>query len=322
MTWPPPAPGEEPVSSKQITTLGWLTGQQHLDEYQPPEPGSGHGNGRRVTIVQPGRDRAGAWLRLAGMALGGLAAAAAAVSYQAQYQLIYAEKHQHVVSCIQAGIPDIGSLVFACLGIALALPGRRALRPRIVNVLWVGISIAMNALAAASGWPATAVWVMAPVIYALASDTLIGVLRAYAIARHKALHRTLAGEDTTPLQVVGAVLLWLLRLALDPGGTLKGFRNWVLSTPSSPRPLPQVPVKTARAIAPKAPNAISSGPREGSKTARMIAAAAAERDLTTIPLSEVSRLATAKGEQAGLDGGAARAALLKHVRNLQNGDTS
>src|SRR5260370_14813096 len=175
MTWPP-APGEEPVSSKQITTLDWLTGQQHLDQYQPPEPGSSNGNGHQVTIVQPPGDGAGTWLRLAGIALGGLAAAAAAVSYQAQYQLIYAEKHQHVVSCIQAGIPDIGSLVFACLGIALALHGRRALRPPLLNVLCVGISIAMNALAAASRWPATAGLGVAPVVYALASDPLIGVL--------------------------------------------------------------------------------------------------------------------------------------------------
>src|SRR5258708_39456352 len=155
MTWPP-APGEEPVSSKQITTLDWLTGQQHLDQYRPPEPGSSHGNGHRVTIVQPPGDRAGTWLRLAGMALGGLAAAAAAVSYQAQYQLIYAEKHQHVISLVQAGIPDIRSLVFACLGIALALHRRPALPPRPLNRLCVGISIAMNALAAAPGWPATA----------------------------------------------------------------------------------------------------------------------------------------------------------------------
>src|SRR6266571_4555854 len=101
---------------------------------------------------------------------------------------------------------------------------KRALRARTLNVLCVGISIAMNALAAAAGWAATAVWVMAPVVYALASDTLIGVLRAYAIARQKALVETLADEGITPLQVVGAVLLWFLRLFMDPPGTLSGFR--------------------------------------------------------------------------------------------------
>src|SRR5260370_6668526 len=134
MTWPP-APGEEPVSSRQITTLGWLTGQQHLDQYRPPERGSSNGHGHQVTLVQPPGDRAGTWLRLAGIALGGLAAAAAAVSYQAQYQLIYAEKHQHLLSLVQAGIPHIRSLGFACLRIPLARPGRRALRPRPLNGL-------------------------------------------------------------------------------------------------------------------------------------------------------------------------------------------
>jgi hypothetical protein len=306
--------------SKKISTLDWLLTGQQTDDFRPPEP-STSGNGHH--LPRPLRDRADTWLRLAGIALGGLAAGAAAVSYQAQFALIDQYKHhQHFVSYIQAGIPDIGSLVFACLGIALALHGKRAIRARSLNVLCVGISIAMNALAASSGWQASAVWVMAPVVYALASDTLIGVLRAYAIARHKALNRTLADEDATPLQVVGAVLLWMLRLSLDPLGTLTGFRRWVLSTPVSPRPLPQQPVKVVKAIAPKAPKAINSGPREGSKTSRMIALAEAERDLKTIPINEVSRLATAKAEEIGLDGGAARAALLKHVRALQNGRTS
>jgi hypothetical protein len=44
---------------------------------------------------------------------------------------------------------------------------------------------------------------------------LIGVLRAYAIARHKALNATLAADDSTPLQVIGAFLLWVLRLVMD-----------------------------------------------------------------------------------------------------------
>src|SRR5258708_39973949 len=114
MTWPPAPRGEEPVSSKQITTLGWLTGQQHLDQYRPPERGSSNGNGHQVTIVKPPRDRAGTWLRLAGIALGGMAAAAAAVSYQALYPLIYAVKHHHVISCIHAGVPDTSSLLRAC----------------------------------------------------------------------------------------------------------------------------------------------------------------------------------------------------------------
>src|SRR5712692_3430083 len=212
-----------------------------LGAYEPwPHAGDGNGDVRvKVANVQLGgkerKDRAGTWLRFAGVAVAALAIAAAAVSYEAQWKLIFAYKHQAEMSYVQAGIPDIGSLVFACLGIALALHGKRAIRARALNVVCVGISITMNALAASSGWSATAVWVMAPCIYALASDTLIGVLRAYAIARQRALKETLADEGVTPLQMVGGLLLWTLRLILAPPSTLRGFRAWVVTTPTAPR---------------------------------------------------------------------------------------
>ena len=68
-------------------------------------------------------------------------------------------------------------MVFACLGIALALHGRRALRARALNLASVGASVFMNAIAAAPGWRNLAIWAMPPVAYALASDTLITVVR-------------------------------------------------------------------------------------------------------------------------------------------------
>src|SRR5712692_9500058 len=141
------------------------------------------------------RDRAGAWLRNAMLALAALAITAAAVSYQAQYALVLGFKHNRVIAGLQAGIPDVGALVFASLGIALALQGKRAIRPRLLNVACVGISVAMNAIAAAPGWPALAVWIMAPALYALASDTLIGVIRAWSIARQKAMDEALADDE-------------------------------------------------------------------------------------------------------------------------------
>src|SRR5215831_19022129 len=80
-------------------------------------------------------DRAGTWLRFAGVAVGLVAVAAAAVSYEAQWRLVYRDKHELGVSYIQAAIPDLGSLVFACFGIALALHGKRAIRARALNLL-------------------------------------------------------------------------------------------------------------------------------------------------------------------------------------------
>jgi hypothetical protein len=50
----------------------------------------------------------------------------------------------------------------------------------------------MNVIAASPGWRNLAVWAMPPVAYALASDTLIGVVRSWVIARHKHQNAALA----------------------------------------------------------------------------------------------------------------------------------
>ena len=119
------------------------------------------------------RNHSDIWLRNAAAGLCLLAAAAAVVSFTAQYQLVYATRQLAVVAGLEATIPDAAALVFACLGIALALHGRRAVRARILNLASVGTSVFMNTIAAAPGWRNLAVWAMPPVAYALASDTLI-----------------------------------------------------------------------------------------------------------------------------------------------------
>ena len=129
----------------------------------------------------PGGDRSGLWLRNAAAGLCVLAAAAAAVSFTAQYRMADATRHLPAVAALEAAIPDAAALVFACLGIALALHGRRALRARALNLASVGASVFMNAIAAAPGWRNLAIWAMPPIAYALASDTLIAVVRAWAL---------------------------------------------------------------------------------------------------------------------------------------------
>ena len=277
-------------------------------------------------------DRAGTWLRFAGVAVGLVAAAAAAVSYEAQWRLVYRDKHEVGVSYIQAAIPDLGSLVFACFGIALALHGKRAIRARLLNVLCVGISIVMNALAARSGWAGLAVWVMSPVIYALASDTLIGVIRAYVIARQKRLRETLADEGITPLQIVGAVLLWLLRLAWAPPSTLKGFHRWVKSLPAAPPMRQPVPVNPPelRVSSPKAvkrpkrdrPAITNNGsPRGGTKQEHFLTLVMARYGpLTEFDIRAVSRAAAELAPEAELHPGTARKVLRAQVLAAQNGD--
>jgi hypothetical protein len=180
----------------------------------PPGPGS------QPVPLRWSRDRSGLWLRNAAAGLCVLAAAAAAVSFTAQYRMVDATRHLPVVAALEAAIPDAAALVFACLGIALALHGRRAIRARALNLASVAASVFMNAIAAAPGWRNLAIWAMPPVAYALASDTLITVVRTR--------HQQLAADAATPLAILGGLILWLLRLALAPVSTLAGFRAWVL----------------------------------------------------------------------------------------------
>jgi hypothetical protein len=92
------------------------------------------------------------------------------VSFTAQYRMVYADRRLAVVAGLDAAIPDAAALVFACLGVALALHGRRAIRARALNVASVGASVFMNVIAAAPGWRSLAVWALPHVAYALASD--------------------------------------------------------------------------------------------------------------------------------------------------------
>jgi hypothetical protein len=292
-----------------------------------PGSGSGEGTGSRRRRGEPG-DRSGGWLRTAMAGLAVLAAAAAVVSYQAQYQLVAGYKHAPVVAAVQAAIPDVAALVFASLGIALALHGRRAVRARALNVAAVGTSVAMNALAAAPGWRALAVWVLPPVAYALASDTLIGVVRAWAIARQQQLGARLAGDEATPLAIVGGLALWWLRLALAPVSTLAGFRAWVVTEcPVAPGRRANTGHGALPALAAARPAASPGGrgrrPQPGSKTQRFLALVAARHGpLAQIPPGEVSPICTALAPQVDLNTGAARTVLRRAVLAARDGGAS
>jgi hypothetical protein len=272
----------------------------------------------------PGRDRGGAWLRYAIAALGVLAAAAAVVSWDAQYVMVGRARHTPAIAALEAGIPDAGAVIFAALGIALALHGRRALRPRTLNVACVGISLAMNAMAAGRGWRDVAIWIMPAAVYALASDTLIGVVRARALARMRPGKRSIDGEEVTPLAVLGAVLLWLLRLALAPASTLAGFRRWVVEE------CPVAPGRVVAAVPPAPLTLLPAGETQARRAARrrrdgrpgkqdlLIALASQRHDLRRVPLGQVARIAGDIGAEVDLHQGTARRVLRAHVLTLQN----
>jgi hypothetical protein len=249
----------------------------------------------------PAPDRSGLWLRNAAAGLCVLAAAAAAVSFTAQYRMAETARHLPVIAALEAAIPDAAALVFACLGIALALHGRRALRARAQNLASVGTSVFMNAIAAEPGWRNLAIWALPPVAYALASDTLIGVVRAQSLAPHQHL----TGDAGTPLAILGGLLLWLLRLALAPASTLAGFRAWVLAV---------CPVAPGRLPAPT-PHA-----RKATKTARFLDLVTERHGpLAQLPLNRIAGISADLAPQLDLNPGAARTALRKAVLAARNG---
>jgi len=273
-----------------------------------------------TTLHHADRDSGRAWLRNAMAALGILAAAAAVVSWDAQYVLVRAVKHVLVVAALEAGIPDAGALIFASLGIALALHGRRALRPRTLNLACVGLSLAMNAMAADQGWRDMAIWVMPAAVYALASDTLIGVVRAWALARMRPGARSLHGEEVTPLAVAGAALLWLLRLVLAPISTLTGFRRWVVEEcPVAPGRTPAAAPVTLLPTTPPEPIRPARRRADGrpGKQDLLIALASQRYDLRNIPLRRVARIAGDIGAEVNLHQGTARRVLRAYVLSLQ-----
>jgi hypothetical protein len=308
VTFPGAGTGRDIISNS--LTSGLLLVMSHPDAPAPDQ--SGQPAPRRST------DRAGPWLHNAAAGLCVLAAAAAAVSFSAQYRMVEATRHLPAIAALEAAIPDAAALVFACLGIALALHGRRALRARALNLAAVGASVFMNAIAAAPGWRNLAIWAMPPVAYALASDTLIAVVRASVITRRQHLG-TAPATEATPLAILGGLILWLLRLALAPASTLAGFRAWVLEEcPVAPgrhaaRRTP--PVTDTRPGRVRAPH-----PRKATKTARFLSLVTERHgSLASIPLDRVAGISAALAPAADLNAGAARAALRRAILAAQNG---
>lgn len=277
---------------------------------------------------QHGPGEAGWWLRGAAAVLALLAAAAASVSWQAQYVMVLGVKHAQAVAAVEAGIPDAGALIFAALGVALALHGNRALRPRALNAACIAISLAMNALAAGHGWRDLAIWIMPAAIYAVASDTLISVVRAQAVARQRADNTDLGDDASDLFAALGGMALWLLRLLLAGPSTLRGFRAWVIEEcpvapgrKAAPEGRSLSAAKAMPVLAPPPARTQQRRRQSGLPTKRewLVSLAGQRRDLARIPLGDVSRLATELAQEIGYSAGTARRELVRHVRELQSG---
>lgn len=250
------------------------------------------------------------------LALDLLATAAAVVSYSAQYRMVYAAKRVASAAAIEAAIPDVAALIFATLGIALALHGSRAIRARFLNITAVATSVTMNVLAAGHGWRDLAIWAMPPIAYALASDTAIGVIRAWTIARQRAMNEALADDQASPLAILGGLVLWLIRLAFAPVSTVTGFRRWVLD---------ECPVAPGRKTGRGSPRpARRSATAVGETKTQRFLSLVAERygPLSSLSITNVSKVCAELAPEVDLNAGAARTALRRHVLAAQNGNSS
>lgn len=273
------------------------------------------------------KDRSASWLKGAMLGLGLLAIAAATVSIRAQYLMVHAARHELVVSAIEAAIPDVAALIFACLGIALALRGKRAFRARLLNAGAVATSVFMNFAAAGHGWRSVAIWLMPPVAYALASDTCIVHVRSWFLSLAQ-----MEDDGSSVLSSIGTgirnTVLYSLRFAMDRRGTARGVRQLVLNA----TPLPDVPAR----VQGRTPPALAAGPkarkspgtkrtaqrRPGKQAAFLELVTKRHGELPSIEVGRTAAIATALAPEVALNAGQARKVLRAAVLAAQNGHGS
>ena len=100
----------------------------------------------------PGSCRGQVWLPVTAIGLFALSAAAATVSYGAQYRLVNTARHLDLAAAMEASMLDAAMLVLACLGVALTVHGPRVIRARLLNLTSAGASVFMNVIAATPVW--------------------------------------------------------------------------------------------------------------------------------------------------------------------------
>jgi hypothetical protein len=237
-----------------------------------------------------------------------------AVSVAAQYRWVLSERHQHVASVIEAVALDVGMVIFSLLALGLARAGLAAKAERGLVVVCAAGSALMNLAAADVASPRSVLaFVMPPIFLAIVVDRTVTTTRRHVLGMR-------AGRS--PWAVLGRVTLYALRFALAPWPTAKGLRRLVLAA----APLPAVAIPGPKALAggtvrPSGLPRRSRPERGGTKTARLLALAEERHGpLAGIPLSDVSRVATALAPDADLHPGSARSALLNAVRAAQAGE--
>jgi len=272
-----------------VNTDGLLWNWLNRSENTP-----GHRPGSRLIAVATGL------LALLGVAL-------LIVSITAQYRYVLAERHQSVASGLEAGALDIGMMIFSLLALGLARAGQSARVERGLVIACAAGSALMNVAAANAGSPRSVLaWVAPPVFLAVVVDRVVVVVRRHVLG---------VREGRSPWANGSRVALYALRLVLAAPSTLSGGRRAVLAA----TPLPAAATVPAIASTGEDISEEEEPHLPEGKQARLIALAQARHDLESIPLEQVSGLATELAPQVPIHAGTARRVLIARVREIQNG---
>jgi hypothetical protein len=269
---------------------------------------------------RPGGRRGAAMINVAVGLLLALAIGLYAVSLKAQFHYVMAVKHDDQVSWIEAVALDAGMAIFTLLALGLARAGQSARIERLAIVACALGSAGMN-LAAADSADARSVlaYVMPPVFLALVVDRTVAVVRRHFLGE----------SDASAWSQLVKVVLYVLRFALAPASTARGIRRCVLDAAPVPEPLSKpaavqviTPRHERKPVGSPKVRPIGSG-RADTKTARFLALVEERHGpLAAFPLEKVARTCVELAPEVGLDAGAARTALRRTVKALQNGNAS
>jgi len=249
-----------------------------------------------------------------------LGAGLLAVSFAAQYQYVLQERHQHVASLIEAGALDVGLLIFSLLALGLA---RAGLAAKIERAAVMGCAIGsavMNYAAADVTSPRSVLaYCMPPVFLAFVVDRVVRTIQRHVLGMNEARSPwSVAGDATVRLlRFAGVAALYVLRFAVAAPSTCSGARRAILAAAPVPEIPPAKPDRERRKPDREKPDRErrERQDRTGTKTARFLDLVKARHgDLSGVPLSEVSKIATAIAPEASLHPASARTALLAAVR--------
>jgi hypothetical protein len=158
------------------------------------------------------------------------------VSFDAQYQFVFAQKGVLGTSMIEAAMLDAGMVILSALGIGLAQVGKPSGSVRVLIMICAGASAGMNLAAAnPASWRSVAAYVSAPVFLAVITDRVIAVIRQHVLPLDaESAWAPLGRAAAIMLRLAGVVTLYLLRTMLAPSGTLRGLRQMVLDAAPVP----------------------------------------------------------------------------------------